>query len=213
MGHAALGRPRPRRLPDVQPWDTYVAQGAEVEVTGERQIRVRRVLCAVHSGTVGVIYGSGGALWGEVSVKNGRVEQSNFSDYRVVRMDEAPPIEVHLVRSVEKPLPRSPTRCSQRRGSGFADCRSRKRLRSSRQAPAYTSPPVRGRSNGPYGLPASALASCAATRALFISRARFARTLSPPLRVLSRSSRNGVTPRPRMPCLSASDRAVSSASS
>ena len=60
---------------------------------------------------------------------------------------------------------------------------------------------------------ASALASCAATRALFVSRARFARTLSPLLSALRRSSKNGVTLRPRTSCRSASDRAVSSARS
>jgi hypothetical protein len=60
-------------------------------------IRVRRVVCAVDCGTVvnpdtvvaqiegGVIYGISGALWGEITVRNGRVEQSNFSDYRVLR--------------------------------------------------------------------------------------------------------------------------------
>jgi hypothetical protein len=60
---------------------------------------------------------------------------------------------------------------------------------------------------------ARALASCAATRALFVSRARLARTLSPSLSALRRSSKNGVTLRPRTSCLSASDRAVSSARS
>jgi hypothetical protein len=60
---------------------------------------------------------------------------------------------------------------------------------------------------------ARSLASCAPTRALFVSRARFARTLSPSLSALRRSSKNGVTLRPRTSCLSASDRALSSARS
>jgi isoquinoline 1-oxidoreductase beta subunit len=96
-------------------WGTYVAQVADVEVTGEGEIRVRRIVCAVDCGTIinpdivkaqiegGVIYGISGALWGEITIKNGRVEQSNFSDYRVLRMHETPPIEVHLVRSSEAP--------------------------------------------------------------------------------------------------------------
>jgi len=42
-------------------------------------------------------------LWGEVTLKNGRVEQSNFRNYRVLRMNESPPIEVHLVRNSEAP--------------------------------------------------------------------------------------------------------------
>jgi isoquinoline 1-oxidoreductase subunit beta len=96
-------------------WDTYVAQVAEVEVTGGGEIGVRRVVCAVDCGTMinpdtvtaqvesGVVFGIGGALWGEVTLKNGRVEQSNFNNYRVLRMNETPPIEVHLVRNFEAP--------------------------------------------------------------------------------------------------------------
>jgi isoquinoline 1-oxidoreductase beta subunit len=96
-------------------WDTYLAQVAQVEVTGEGEIRVRRIVCAVDCGTIvnpdtvtaqiesGVIYGISGALWGEITLKQGRVEQSNFQNYRVLRMSEAPPIEVHLIRNFEAP--------------------------------------------------------------------------------------------------------------
>ena len=96
-------------------WDTYVAQVAEVETTGSGEIRIHRIVCAVDCGTVvnpdivkaqiesGVVYGISAALWGQVTLKNGRVEQSNFHDYRALRMNEAPRIEVHLVRSSEKP--------------------------------------------------------------------------------------------------------------
>jgi isoquinoline 1-oxidoreductase subunit beta len=95
-------------------WHTFVAMVADVEVTGG-EIRVRRIVCAVDCGTIvnpdivkaqiegGVVFGISGALWGEVTVKNGRVEQSNFHDYRVLRMNETPPIEVHLVRNGEAP--------------------------------------------------------------------------------------------------------------
>ncbi len=51
----------------------------------------------------GVNFGVSGALWGEITLKNGRVEQSNFNNYRVLRMNEAPTIEVHLVRNLEAP--------------------------------------------------------------------------------------------------------------
>jgi CO/xanthine dehydrogenase Mo-binding subunit len=51
----------------------------------------------------GVLFGISGALWGEITLKNGRVEQSNFNNYRVLRMNEAPTIEVHLVRNGEAP--------------------------------------------------------------------------------------------------------------
>jgi isoquinoline 1-oxidoreductase beta subunit len=96
-------------------WDTYVAQIAEVEVSGTGEIGVRRVVCAVDCGTIinpdtvtaqvesGIVFGISGALWGEITLKNGRVEQSNFHDYRVLRMNEAPRVEVYLVRNFEAP--------------------------------------------------------------------------------------------------------------
>ena len=96
-------------------WGTYLAQVAEVEVTGSSDVRVRRIVCAVDCGQVvnpdivkaqiesGVVYGISGALWGEVTLNNGRVEQSNFSNYRVLRMNETPPIDVRLVRNSEAP--------------------------------------------------------------------------------------------------------------
>jgi isoquinoline 1-oxidoreductase subunit beta len=51
----------------------------------------------------GVVYGISGALWGEVTLNNGRVEQSNFNNYRVLRMNETPPIDVRLVWNREAP--------------------------------------------------------------------------------------------------------------
>jgi isoquinoline 1-oxidoreductase beta subunit len=94
---------------------TYLAQVAEVEVTGDGTVRVRRVVCAVDCGTVvnpdtvraqiqsGIIFGISAALRGEITLKDGRVEQSNFHDYQVVRMNEAPTIEVYIVNSTEVP--------------------------------------------------------------------------------------------------------------
>jgi isoquinoline 1-oxidoreductase subunit beta len=96
-------------------WDSYLAEVAEVSVSKAGEVRVHRVVCAVDCGTVvnpdtvkaqiegGIIFGIGGALWGEVTLKNGRVEQSNFHDVRVLRINETPAIEVHLVRNNEKP--------------------------------------------------------------------------------------------------------------
>ena len=117
---AGWGRPLPRgRGRGVallySAWGTYLAQVAEVEVTGSGDIRVHRIVCAVDCGRIvnpaivsaqiesGVVYGISGALWGEVTLKGGRVEQSNFHNYRVLRMNETPPIEVHLVRNSEAP--------------------------------------------------------------------------------------------------------------
>jgi isoquinoline 1-oxidoreductase beta subunit len=51
----------------------------------------------------GIVFGLSGALYGEITIKDGRVEQTNFGDYRVLRMNEVPQIEVHLVKSMEAP--------------------------------------------------------------------------------------------------------------
>jgi isoquinoline 1-oxidoreductase beta subunit len=94
---------------------TYLAQVAEVEVSKDGAVRVRRVVCAVDCGTVvnpdtvraqiqsAVIFGITAALHGEITLKGGRVEQSNFHDYLMLRMNEAPAIEVYIVESGEPP--------------------------------------------------------------------------------------------------------------
>jgi isoquinoline 1-oxidoreductase beta subunit len=94
---------------------SYLAQVAEVEVSKEGVVRVRRVVCAVDCGSVvnpdtvqaqiqsGIIFGATAALYGEITLKNGRVEQSNFDTYRMLRINEAPAIEVHVVKSSEPP--------------------------------------------------------------------------------------------------------------
>jgi len=94
---------------------SYLAQVAEVEVSKEGTVRVRRVVCAVDCGTVvnpdtvqaqiqsGIIFGATAALYGEITLKNGRVEQTNFDTYQVLRMNQAPAIEVHIVKSAEPP--------------------------------------------------------------------------------------------------------------
>src|SRR6202022_761033 len=96
-------------------WGPYLAQIAEVEVSKAGDVRVHRVVCAVDCGIVvnpdvvkaqiegGIIFGIGGALFGEITLTNGRVDQSNYHDVRVLRMNEAPVIEVHLVKSSEAP--------------------------------------------------------------------------------------------------------------
>jgi isoquinoline 1-oxidoreductase beta subunit len=96
-------------------WGSYLAQVAEVAVSESGEVRVHRIVCAVDCGTVvnpntvnaqiegGIVFGIGGALYGEATLKNGRVEQSNFNNVRVLRINETPAIEVHLVRSGEPP--------------------------------------------------------------------------------------------------------------
>jgi isoquinoline 1-oxidoreductase subunit beta len=51
----------------------------------------------------GIIFGITAALFGEITIKDGRVEQGNFDDYRMLRINETPLIEVHLVKSTEAP--------------------------------------------------------------------------------------------------------------
>jgi isoquinoline 1-oxidoreductase beta subunit len=94
---------------------TNMAQVAEVEVGKDGGVRVRRVVCAVDCGAAvnpdtieaqiqgAVIFGVTAALYGEITIKNGRVEQSNFDTYQMLRINDAPAIEVHIVPSFEPP--------------------------------------------------------------------------------------------------------------
>ncbi|HEY4366776.1 MAG TPA: molybdopterin cofactor-binding domain-containing protein [Steroidobacteraceae bacterium] len=94
---------------------SYIATVAEVEVDKNGDIRMRRIVSAVDTGIVvnpdtvvaqlqgGIIFGLTAALYGEITIDKGRVQQSNFNDYRMLRIDEVPPIEVHLIRSDEAP--------------------------------------------------------------------------------------------------------------
>jgi isoquinoline 1-oxidoreductase beta subunit len=97
-----------------QSFGSIVAQVAEVSVE-EKQIRVHRVVCAVDCGIVvnpnilaqqvesSVVFGLSAALAGEITLKDGRVQQSNFGDYPVLRMNEAPLVETVIVPSSEPP--------------------------------------------------------------------------------------------------------------
>jgi isoquinoline 1-oxidoreductase beta subunit len=116
---AGWGQPLPRgagRGVSLQfVFGTYMAQVAEVEVDKAGGVRVRRVVCAVDCGMTvnpdtieaqvqsGVIFGTTAALYGEITLKKGRVEQGNFDTYLMVRINEAPKVEVHIVRSSEPP--------------------------------------------------------------------------------------------------------------
>jgi isoquinoline 1-oxidoreductase beta subunit len=94
---------------------TYLAVIAEVEVSPDGAVRVRKVTCAVDCGTVvnpdtvraqiqsAIIFGTTAALYGEITLKGGRVEQTNFDTYQILRMNEAPAIDVHIVQNAEPP--------------------------------------------------------------------------------------------------------------
>jgi isoquinoline 1-oxidoreductase beta subunit len=94
---------------------TYMAQVAEVAVSKDGEVAVKRITCAVDCGirinpnTIeaqvqsAIIYGLTAALFGEITLKDGRVEQSNFDNYRALRINEIPTIEVHIIDSQEAP--------------------------------------------------------------------------------------------------------------
>jgi isoquinoline 1-oxidoreductase beta subunit len=115
-GWAGTLPPRVGRGVSVQnAFASYMALVAEVEVATDGRIRVRRVVCAVDCGIVvnpdivraqmqsAVIFGITAALHGEITLKDGRVEQSNFDSYDMLRINEAPQIDVHLIPSMEAP--------------------------------------------------------------------------------------------------------------
>jgi isoquinoline 1-oxidoreductase beta subunit len=94
---------------------SYMAQVAEVSVGPDGDVRVHRVVCAVDCGQNinpdgivaqmegGIVFGASAALWDEVTHDKGRVQQTNFGDYRVMRMNEAPAVEVYIVNSHDEP--------------------------------------------------------------------------------------------------------------
>jgi isoquinoline 1-oxidoreductase beta subunit len=115
---AGWGTPPPagrfRGIGLMEGYGTSMAQVAEVSVSGKR-VRVHRVVVAADLGKMvnpnivrqqlesSIIFGLGAVLYGEITLKDGRVQQSNFHDYQVVRMPESPKIEMYIVDSNEKP--------------------------------------------------------------------------------------------------------------
>jgi isoquinoline 1-oxidoreductase beta subunit len=94
---------------------SFIAQVVEVGIDKEGVVKPTHVWCVVDCGVQvnpdtiraqmesGIIFGLSAALYGEITIKGGRVEQTNFGDYRVLRINEAPTIQVTLVKSVEAP--------------------------------------------------------------------------------------------------------------
>jgi isoquinoline 1-oxidoreductase beta subunit len=100
----------------VQPsFASFIATVVEAEVDEKGEVLLRRITTAVDTGTVvnpdtvvaqlqsGLVFGLSAALYGDVTLAKGRVQQSNFHDYRVLRMNQVPPIDVHLIRNGEPP--------------------------------------------------------------------------------------------------------------
>ncbi len=113
------GQPLPARVGrgvSVQPsFASFIATVVEAEVDELGEVKLRRVTSAVDTGIAvnpdtvmaqlegGLIFGLTAALYGEITIDKGRVQQSNFNDYRMLRIDQAPKIEVHVIKSGEAP--------------------------------------------------------------------------------------------------------------
>jgi isoquinoline 1-oxidoreductase beta subunit len=113
------GQPLPARTGrgvSVMPsFASFIATVVEAEVDEAGEVHLRRVTSAVDTGIAvnpdtivaqlqgGLIFGLTAALYGEVTIANGRVLQSNFNDYRMLRIDQVPNIDVHVIKSGENP--------------------------------------------------------------------------------------------------------------
>jgi isoquinoline 1-oxidoreductase beta subunit len=116
---AGWGRPlakgQGRGVAVLNAFGSYLAQIAEVTVAADGNVKVDRVVSAVDCGRIvnpdtvkaeiegGIIFGITAALYGNITIENGRVQQANFDTYRPLRINEAPDIEVHLVSSTQAP--------------------------------------------------------------------------------------------------------------
>ena len=114
---AGWGHPLPegrgRGIAVHESFGSFVAQVAEVSVSKEGKVKVHRVVCAIDCGPVvnpetiraqmegGIVFGLSAALYGEITFEKGRVKQQNFNDYQVLRMNEMPVVETHIMQSEE----------------------------------------------------------------------------------------------------------------
>jgi isoquinoline 1-oxidoreductase beta subunit len=115
---AGWGQPLPRGrfrgLAIAAPFGSYVAQVAECSIE-DGEVRVHRVVAAVDCGQIinpgiveaqiegGIVFGLSAVLKGEITIQDGRVQQSNFGDYQVLRHHEMPAVEVHLLPTANRP--------------------------------------------------------------------------------------------------------------
>jgi isoquinoline 1-oxidoreductase beta subunit len=116
---AGWGTPLPagrgRGIAVMESFGSILAQVTEVSVDAQGAVKVHKVVCTVDTGWVinpdtikaqmegGIVYGLTAALKGEITIKNGRVEQRHFADYQVMRHNEMPQIDVYIVPSTEVP--------------------------------------------------------------------------------------------------------------
>jgi isoquinoline 1-oxidoreductase beta subunit len=116
---AGWGKPLPagqaRGIALCTGFGSYIAQVVQVSTDKDGTVQPLHAWCVVDCGVVvnpdtvraqmesGIVFGLSAALYGEITIKNGRVEQTNFGDYRVLRINEIPQIDVHIVKSLEAP--------------------------------------------------------------------------------------------------------------
>ncbi|HET7062938.1 MAG TPA: xanthine dehydrogenase family protein molybdopterin-binding subunit [Rudaea sp.] len=116
---AGWGSPLPTRsgrgIAAQTSFGSFIATVIEVEVDEYGDVKLKKIVSAVDTGIVvnpdtvvaqlqgGLIFGLTAALYGEITIDKGRVQQSNFHDYRMLRIDQVPNIEVHLIQSGEAP--------------------------------------------------------------------------------------------------------------
>ncbi|KVK89799.1 xanthine dehydrogenase family protein molybdopterin-binding subunit [Burkholderia sp. MSMB1498] len=111
---ASLPKGQGRGVSVMHAFGSFFSMVADVSVD-DGEVSVKRIVCAVDCGMVvnpdtieaqvqgGIIFGITGALYGEITIEDGRVEQGNFTDYRMLRIDQTPQIDVHIVKSGEAP--------------------------------------------------------------------------------------------------------------
>ncbi len=109
------GRGRYQGLAFHSCYGSHIAQVAEISMTGDQAFKIHKITCAVDCGTVvnpdtvraqiegGVVFGLTAAIKSHITINNGRVEQSNFHDFPILRMDEMPEVDVFIVDSHEAP--------------------------------------------------------------------------------------------------------------
>jgi len=115
LASAPDGAKKARGVALHQSFGSIVAQVVEASVTADKQIRAHRVVCVVDCGLAvnpnlirqqmesGIVFGLSAALRGEIVIEKGRVQQSNFHDQRILRIDECPQIETDIIASSEPP--------------------------------------------------------------------------------------------------------------
>jgi isoquinoline 1-oxidoreductase beta subunit len=111
-GHPPKGRYQ--GIAFMEGYTSYIAQVAEVSIEGGR-LKVHRITCVIDCGQTvnpsivesqlesGIVYGLSAALWGDITLRSGRVQQRNFNDYRVLRLNETPELDIHIIPSDAPP--------------------------------------------------------------------------------------------------------------